>query len=803
MATYEVNERPVVIDDLASTAIQVQNTGLAVVTIFPLGRQVAPGATVTVPGWGQVATQLRTQAGQSTTAVVTLTAGTPAARPGPGPVTFDPGPAASMAVTVTGGTWYSNEGLTAPDAWPKTVTTSTAYYPADPGTVTVGATVGAITKTVGMRITDRGEETFTWTPVTEIERAGTAVANESRTYAGLPSTLVSATSAHTAAAGEFVQADATSGALPVALPTLPATGALVAVQKTDATTNQVIATPASGGTIDGDPSAVIVAQWAGGVFEHIGANAWRTMSSMRSAGSSIIDSTGAAITTTAQIAADANLAPSATAPASPAVGQPWRSSSFGDLTISNSPGDRRVIITPSLGFEETAAQEPSVWRAGGRYHLLYTAGWATPVLGYAWCPETADPTIATNWTKASSQVLGGGVGGQAGGLFHGNVLIDGTTIYYFYVPAATGKTIRYATATVGTSAPVFTDQGAALSLGTSITPNDPAMGNSCVLKIGSTYYMIWEAAIDNWQMGMASASAPGGPYTYLRGEIYTVWPQTSVWDLRTASGPWAVVDGSDVVLYYHSGPYVSGSLPTEIYRARTPVASFTAGADAWTIDANKRPIVQRAAFQESDQVADPFAIRGPAGDVYLFWEGFNNNHGTASIFCQRAIPGERRWTGSAWVASQAGSVQDARTTDPQKDAVAVLAADKSLTTGAYGSVLATTFRPSGPNVSVSVNCCSSLPTSSNYVFFQVTVSGNGVTGQSKKIGSFVQVQGGYQVPFSGTALFTGLQPGLVHTFTVEAQPFGGTWSCRAVGFPDNEQCSMRVTDAAFPANESI
>jgi hypothetical protein len=101
---------------------------------------------------------------------------------------------------------------------------------------------------------------------------------------GLPGTIQTKTTTYTAAVGEFVQADATSTGFTVTLPTNPATGALVAVKKIDATANMVTIAPAGGGTIDGDPTATTSTPWAGAVFEHVGSNVWRIASSMTTSG---------------------------------------------------------------------------------------------------------------------------------------------------------------------------------------------------------------------------------------------------------------------------------------------------------------------------------------------------------------------------------------------------------------------------------------------------------------------------------------------------------------------------------------
>lgn len=200
MPTIPLTGSPTVLDGGTSTLIAVTNSGTVPVQVQAagpsgrIGRQILPGASATVPGWRDVRTTVQT-AGQAGQVDVTLTAGTPAAGPGPGAVLFSPGAAASMSVVVTGGSWFSDEGLTAAVTWPKTVTTPTSYYPAAPGSVTAVMTVGSATQTRGVRVVDGAAETIRWESTEAADghlsgqtaEAQTAVGAGSGTYVGLPS----------------------------------------------------------------------------------------------------------------------------------------------------------------------------------------------------------------------------------------------------------------------------------------------------------------------------------------------------------------------------------------------------------------------------------------------------------------------------------------------------------------------------------------------------------------------------------------------------------------------------------------
>jgi hypothetical protein len=158
--SYTLTGAPTQVDNLASSSIAVTNTSTSVpILAQPLGRQILPGASVTLPGWSAVPTTLQT-AGPAGSADVTLTAGSPAVRPGPGAVTLDAGGLGPMSVTITGGSWFTNEGLTAAASFPLTVATSTVVYPAAPASVTISGTAGGVTKTLGLNVVAGCDETF-------------------------------------------------------------------------------------------------------------------------------------------------------------------------------------------------------------------------------------------------------------------------------------------------------------------------------------------------------------------------------------------------------------------------------------------------------------------------------------------------------------------------------------------------------------------------------------------------------------------------------------------------------------------
>jgi collagen triple helix repeat protein len=104
--------------------------------------------------------------------------------------------------------------------------------------------------------------------------ARVAVLEAGGTGGGQTLAVRSASSAITAAAGDFVLADATANPFTVTLPASPTTNASVAVKKVDNSLNLVTVVGSGGSTIDGDSTCTLTQAQSGAVFVFDGSN-WR------------------------------------------------------------------------------------------------------------------------------------------------------------------------------------------------------------------------------------------------------------------------------------------------------------------------------------------------------------------------------------------------------------------------------------------------------------------------------------------------------------------------------------------------
>lgn len=301
---------------------------------------------------------------------------------------------------------------------------------------------------------------------------------------------------------------------------------------------------------------------------------------------------------------------------------------FADTSIAN------CQMSPHAGdrFRLFGGQEVSVWIANGRYNLLCTA--PAGDLVYRYCAISSDPTVASNWSSPVS-CIGNGAGGEAGNCAHSFVYIEGATLYCYYTQKST-ENVRVATANI--NAP--TDWGSNATCRTGplgVAEN----GNACVVKIGSTYYMLLESQFQemlpsegftqSWQTGLLSCSTPTGTFTtvlapYISGRPGGVHGSMSTGQLFFENGLWVHV--------YHGTGWGRTSFPTDIFIATSP--SLT--ADSWTVQNGGFPVGTRKTANEYDQVADPCLVAGPNGLNYLFYTGANNRSGVFDVNVTALLP---------------------------------------------------------------------------------------------------------------------------------------------------------------------
>lgn len=299
-----------------------------------------------------------------------------------------------------------------------------------------------------------------------------------------------------------------------------------------------------------------------------------------------------------------------------------------DLVTPSDAASDRTLIGATQSFENGVVQEPSVWFFNGFYHMIYTAGWTNPTLGYAYATKPSGP-----WTHLAAAVIGNGAGGTTAGQYvaHTGTFIEGNTVYVTSSIGGTGSLILWSAPINFTPAtgPTFTELGAIYALPTGYSN----WGNSQIIKggAGGTYALLAEVQLNsgnhNWQMCLATTSGSLAtpatfttstcPLTQLASIISTYWQTAQA--TYTTGGPWTqdalglYTTGSNLLtLYFHGGP--TGTQPTEIFRATSPVNDLV----NWTSLDNGYPIYQRKLAQEVDQVGDAALVRGPGGEWSFF-----------------------------------------------------------------------------------------------------------------------------------------------------------------------------------------
>ncbi len=181
-------------------------------------------------------------------------------------------------------------------------------------------------------------------------------------------------------------------------------------------------------------------------------------------------------------------------------------------SVSPSASDR----TPLWG-----GQESNVWYANNQYNCLYTDGAAH--LSYRSC--LGDPTIAANWSSATT-CIGGGNGGESGTVGHSYVYIEGSTLYCYYIQLSS-KNIMVATANITTP----TTWGNNATIFTGVPGGGSSNGNCCVVKANGVYYLyqesLWgnsfptEGTTNSWQIACLQSTTPTGTFTLVPSPIQT------------------------------------------------------------------------------------------------------------------------------------------------------------------------------------------------------------------------------------------------------------------------------------------
>lgn len=278
-----------------------------------------------------------------------------------------------------------------------------------------------------------------------------------------------------------------------------------------------------------------------------------------------------------------------------------------DLLFSGSTSARKVVLSPTLSWEQGCVQEPSVWYYGGAWHMTYTGGWGNAGIGYATAPNPQGP-----WTKNPTPVLGLGYGGMALNVSAHMEFCEDGTVYSYYPSQPGGGDLMVATASA-TSPASFTTQGVALMHTSAVA----AIVNSHLYRRGpGDYVLTFESkavtAWPQWQIGYATGTSPLGPFTVQTFPLPTLSRGDST---AMYGGPWITKQDDLWVLYYHASK--TQNLPTDIYRATSP--------DLVTWSPTAVPLIRRTLAVEVDQVADFTMAANPSGGPrYAFWSAQDN-----------------------------------------------------------------------------------------------------------------------------------------------------------------------------------
>lgn len=347
-------------------------------------------------------------------------------------------------------------------------------------------------------------------------------------------------------------------------------------------------------------------------------------------------------------------------PVRPQATDLWVDSSLAGSRFPAHPGRTYIAIDGGAGV---AVQEPNVFvnPVDGLVYMLCNYG------GNGRLFRSSGPRGP--WTSLGN-VIGGGVGGEAAGVIHPSVYIEGSTLYVFYITASGATIVKVASATLAalsaTPTTAFGGQATVYSKAGGTVPGLNSFGNFSMVKLPSGTYRLYIEATgtssDSWQTMTAECATINGTYVMSSGVLTSMIPQWVFENTPLTPGPVSAsnftvaqysgmsqcgpifFENGQYVQIYHSGPDLA--LPTDIYRATSPDGL------TWTIDLWGYAAYDRSDQRwELDQVADPYPVN-INGVWWCFWTAATNagtNNGRWVIKGAPLSPTMRMYDGSGWV----------------------------------------------------------------------------------------------------------------------------------------------------------
>jgi len=316
-------------------------------------------------------------------------------------------------------------------------------------------------------------------------------------------------------------------------------------------------------------------------------------------------------------------------PINPTPNTRWISQSARHLTLPNAPFARARMM---------GGQEFSPWYNPilDRYEALVQSG--SQLFTYA-----EDPLGP--WATAVS-VLGAGNGGEASNAQQTYVMIEGTTIYAFYLQSGSATTMRLAKAqmptTVGTL-PVFSQVGVVW------TTSGPVVGDSCcVIPYEGGYLgIMYENAVPMW--ARSAATTPEGLVALPFERITTTLTAYTAVSLGFRPGtriarPQIFRENGVWILFGHMLSGIEFG-QCNIYRYTSTDLGIPTN---WTVDP-VRFLEQRHPL-EVDQTVDFRLFYSKTGQAFAYWSG-NNNRANGTSFNIMGVPCNEpimAYDGSRW-----------------------------------------------------------------------------------------------------------------------------------------------------------
>lgn len=312
----------------------------------------------------------------------------------------------------------------------------------------------------------------------------------------------------------------------------------------------------------------------------------------------------------------------------------WISQSMRHAQVPHDAYSRTPIIGSGVG--QSATQEISPWynEALHRYECLVNVA-SAQYFSYAYSPLGP-------WSTPV-KVLGQNTGGESSNSQQCFVLVEGTTLYAFYLTGASATSIQMATAQMPTTVdgtPAFSKNGTVFTEGAVINETP------CVIKVNGAYYL-FTANQAAPRIAKTTATSPANfvatPFAKITTQLRGLYVNQGVRYGARIGRPQVFYENGTWIMYGHLLDGVDFGT-CNVYRFTCNDIDLPIN---WVADTQK-PFLEQKHPLEVDQIADFRIFQGPNERNWAFWTAADNPGVAFSIMAAPVLEPIMAFDGHDW-----------------------------------------------------------------------------------------------------------------------------------------------------------